>query len=85
MPKIEYLVRVGFTKHEAGMALYSLSQFTIGCVLEEQATNQNNRVKAQKRTPSISIGGTARPSATEAFEFGLKLFVEGLEKKRRSK
>lgn len=64
LDKVGYLVRAGFTEYEAGMALYTTSQFTIGCVLEEQARLSQDE---------------AQVSAIEAFEFGLNLLVLGLK------
>lgn len=88
--KIRYLVRAGFTKHEAGMALYATSQFTIGCVLEEQASlshaaNQKRYSKSRRLVVKSSRSAKVEMlSATKAFEFGLNLLVQGLEKRRRS-
>jgi TetR/AcrR family tetracycline transcriptional repressor len=87
--KIGYLVRAGFTEHEAGMALYAISQFTIGCVLEEQASlshtaDQKRHSKSRRLVVKSSRSAEVEmPSATKAFEFGLNLLVQGLEKWRR--
>jgi TetR/AcrR family tetracycline transcriptional repressor len=35
--KVRYLVRAGLPRRDALLALYSAGQFTLGCVLEEQA------------------------------------------------
>ena len=68
------------------MALYSMGQFTIGCVLEEQVRasdipSQATDSSEAKRSPGS--GGLAKHiahvSASEAFEFGLQLLVNGLE------
>lgn len=87
LAKVGYLVRAGFTEHEAGMALYITSQFIIGCVLEEQACLRHNTAdkkrhsKSQKPPTKASCSAKINiPSATEAFEFGLNLLVQGLEK-----
>ncbi len=86
LPKVEYLVRAGFTQRDAGLALYSASQFTIGCVLEEQASVQSHQTKTRKRPVANEISAPPiRPSANEAFEFGIDLLVKGLDKKRRAK
>ena len=37
LPKVAYLVRAGFSEPDAQMALLAAGQFTVGCVLEEQA------------------------------------------------
>lgn len=85
-PKFAYLVRAGFTEQEAGMALLAASQFTIGCVLEEQARRDED---VDSRGTDLS-GETNMPRPTEsnvtmtppdpdvAFEFGLGLIVDGL-------
>ena len=87
LAKVGYLVRAGFTEHEAGMALYTTSQFTIGCVLEEQAhlghntADKKRHSRSQKPAAKESCSAKIKmPSATEAFEFGLNLLVQGLEK-----
>lgn len=36
-PKVAYLARVGFTEADAAMILLTLSEYTTGCVLEEQS------------------------------------------------
>ncbi|MBS6189304.1 MAG: TetR/AcrR family transcriptional regulator C-terminal domain-containing protein, partial [Haemophilus parainfluenzae] len=36
-PKVAYLARVGFTEADAAMILLTLSEYTLGCVLEEQS------------------------------------------------
>jgi TetR/AcrR family tetracycline transcriptional repressor len=87
LAKVNYLVRAGFTRREAGMVLYASSQFTIGCVLEEQVhlshgaedRKHTARKKRSAAKTSPSIATETRPSAGEAFEFGLNLFVQGLE------
>ena len=89
LAKVGYLVRAGFTKHEAGMALYVISQFIIGCVSEEQArlshaADQKRHSKSRGLVVKSSRSAEAEmPSATKAFEFGLNLLVQGLEKRRR--
>jgi len=66
--KVAYLMRAGLSGDTAGMALYAAGQFTLGCVLEEQA-------HAHQPTPS---GPDQLHSAEAAFEFGLDLLVQGL-------
>lgn len=68
--KVTYLMRAGLSGHAAGMALYAAGQFTLGCVLEEQA----RRVS--------SHGGKKLPGEEEAFEFGLRLLAQGLGNER---
>lgn len=85
--KIEYLAQLGLPKREAAMALYSMGQFTLGCVLEEQArsgrdlstpntgvTSSLLSVPAQKLA---ELGKTVNDKI--AFEFGLTLFLDGLK------
>jgi TetR/AcrR family tetracycline transcriptional repressor len=69
-PKIAYLVGAGFTRREAGMALFAARQFTIGCVLDEQAPRDEG--SGARPAP----GGRVDPEA--AFEFGLALMVDSL-------
>lgn len=85
-PKIIYMVRAGFTEQEAGMAMFAASQFTIGCVLEEQA--QHDEPASLGATPASAKANTSRQPSTDmpiepinpeaAFEFGLGLIVDGL-------
>lgn len=84
LAKVDYLCRAGFTKHDAGLALYTTSQFTIGCVLEEQATQSAGRAKQRKHAAAGSAPASASPAldASEAFEFGLGLLVDGLRSKQ---
>ncbi|WP_424949427.1 TetR/AcrR family transcriptional regulator C-terminal domain-containing protein [Deinococcus sp.] len=71
--KITYLMRAGLSEHTAGMALYAAGQFTLGCVLEEQA----------RPTESMATGADHPLSAEAAFEFGLRLLVQGLSTEAR--
>ena len=47
-PKVAYLVRAGMSEHAAGMALYAASQYTLGCVLEEQARPPEQAARAEE-------------------------------------
>ena len=92
-PHMAYLVRAGFTRREAGMALFAARQFTIGCVLEEQAP----REEASGSRPVPSSGGSATPRRAgrgvttgrvdpkAAFEFGLALMVDSLRRRADSR
>ncbi|WP_230474644.1 TetR/AcrR family transcriptional regulator C-terminal domain-containing protein [Dyella monticola] len=81
-PKIDYLVRAGMTPGEAGMALFAAHQFTIGCVLDEQAHDQKagSAPKRESATPKHidRPGASERVDPEAAFEFGLALMVDGL-------
>jgi TetR/AcrR family transcriptional regulator, tetracycline repressor protein len=87
--KVDYLVRAGFPQLEAAMTLYSLGQFTLGCVLEEQASLSTVEAKPQETPVEATLSGPAlnllatveKPSGEIAFEFGLTLFMEGLARK----
>lgn len=83
-PKLTYLMRGGLSEHQAEMALYIVSQLTLGAVLEEQA-----RLDHSRGDPAESgVGGEAGQepgggehapwSEEQAFEFGLKLLLDGL-------
>lgn len=82
--KVAYLVSAGFSEREALMALLTASQFTIGCVMEEQA-RQERTMPALQMTPHpdaerlvASAVEVAAPGSDVAFEFGLSLILEGL-------
>lgn len=82
-PQIAYLVGAGLTHDEASMALFAASQFTIGCVLQEQAHGDEKFGSLATRA-SATPPPTGRNTASErvdpeaAFEFGLALMVDGL-------
>jgi TetR/AcrR family transcriptional regulator, tetracycline repressor protein len=87
--KVDYLVRAGLPEPEAAMTLYSLGQFALGCVLEEQA--DLNRITAEPEDTPVeaTLSGQAlqlvavveKPSGETAFEFGLSMLIAGLVKK----
>jgi TetR/AcrR family tetracycline transcriptional repressor len=87
--KVDYLVRAGLPQLEAAMTLYSLGQFTLGCVLEEQADLNNVDVELEKTPAEATLSGPAlrlvaaveKPSGEVAFEFGLSLIIAGLARK----
>jgi TetR/AcrR family tetracycline transcriptional repressor len=87
--KIDYLVRAGIPEQEAGMTLYSLGQFTLGCVLEEQAYlsridvgRENVQEAAAPSDPALRLTAVVeKPSGEMAFEFGLSLLIAGLVRK----
>ena len=87
--KVGYLVRAGLAEQEAVMTLYSIGQFTLGCVLEEQArtvrTAMTPENHLQHASPSDNAFHLAEQmedtSSDSAFEFGLSLLVKGLERR----
>ena len=90
-PKMDYLVRVGFAEREALMALLTASQFTVGCVLEEQARDQratpdpptsvHPRIEAGADALAGEIVEVSRMGSGVAFEFGLGLILDGLRRR----
>lgn len=92
VPKLAYLQRAGFTKRDAGMALFAVSQFTIGCVLEEQAqaVDADGRASSSKddALPRLQRNTDDAPleaiDPERAFEFGLGLMVDGLRHRLRT-
>lgn len=88
--KVDYLVRAGLPELEAAMMLYSLGQFTLGCVLEEQAHLSRIDVELENAPVTATLSGPVlrltavveKPSGEIAFEFGLGLFIAGLVRKR---
>jgi len=81
-------MRVGFSEREAQMAMLTMSQFTIGCVIEEQTRNKRGILKSETIEKLKESKGDALTSEVintvengvqDAFEFGLKLIVEGLK------
>lgn len=92
-PKVEYLVRAGFSEKEAKMAMLTMGQFTLGSVMEEQTRNKRRiltsssmeKVKESQRdadmdTLTSDVMNTIENEAENAFEFGIQLIVKGLKK-----
>ncbi len=92
-PKIEYLINAGFSKREAQMAMLTMSQFTIGCVMEEQTRNQMGILKSEPikklkesqsdtdiDTLTSEVMNTIENGAQDTFEFGISLIISGLKK-----
>ena len=79
-PKVAYLARVGFTEADAAMILLTLSEYTLGCVLEEQSrSGGDGKQILSKPSPGIaSIESLVYPHPDTAFEFGLSLIMKGL-------
>ncbi|WP_176059607.1 TetR/AcrR family transcriptional regulator C-terminal domain-containing protein [Paraburkholderia sp. BCC1876] len=87
LPKVAYLVNAGFSESDAQMALLAAGQFTVGCVLEEQARDVRSASPEPKRkevgkgkTAQVEDAGPAIDPIDPdvAFEFGLGLLVSGL-------
>lgn len=79
-PKVAYLVQVGFTETEASMVLFTLSEYTLGCVLEEQSHAARSR---DLDLSNCSEESTRQDSPVSHhpdnyFEFGLSLIMKGL-------
>lgn len=79
-PKVAYLARVGFTEADAAMILLTLSEYTLGCVLEEQSRSggDGNQILSKTSPGSASIESLVYPHPDTAFEFGLSLIMKGL-------
>lgn len=79
-PKVAYLARVGFTEADAAMILLTLSEYTLGCVLEEQSRSggDDNQILSKTSPGSPSIESLVYPHPDTAFEFGLSLIMKGL-------
>lgn len=73
--KIAYLVGAGFTREQAGMALFAAGQYTLGCVLEEQARSVVTAGEGGATDAGAPAGAL---DAEAAFEFGLGVIVDGL-------
>ena len=91
--KIQYLVRAGIPRNEALMAMLAAGQFTLGCAMEEQARQHLELSSAENGLPAATEGagdlshlvdGVASDGSI-AFEFGLKLLVDGLQKRSRER
>ena len=79
-PKVAYLARVGFTEADAAMILLTLSEYTLGCVLEEQSRSggDDNKNLSKPSPGSASSESLVYPHPDTAFEFGLSLIMKGL-------
>lgn len=92
-PKIQYLVRAGFSEREAQMAMLTMSQFIIGCVIEEQTRDKRGILKLAPieklkksqgdtdiDTLASDVINAVENGLQDTFEFGLKLIIKGLKK-----
>lgn len=90
--KIDYLVQAGFSRREAQLAMLTTSQFTIGCVLEEQTRSKREVLKSasiekikkfQNPTDMDALTSeiihTVESGMQDAFEYGLSLIINGLK------
>jgi len=64
------LTSAGIPEVDAQMAMLAASRFTVGCVLEEQADDNDNRQRESARVPLVDH--------ESAFEAGLALILGGL-------
>ncbi|MGO4259590.1 TetR/AcrR family transcriptional regulator C-terminal domain-containing protein [Lysobacter sp. TAB13] len=86
--EVGYLLDAGFTPQDAVRAMISLSYYTVGCVLEEQAATEAGRGPGQALpTPDPQL----YPLLTQAqsvlsqndpdtdYEFGLRALIDGFD------
>lgn len=81
-PKVAYLMRAGFSEAEAAMILLTMSEYTLGCVLEEQSrTDRHDDERLSTPSTEISrIDALTHQHPDTCFEFGLSLIMKGLLK-----
>ena len=81
-PKVAYLMRAGFSEAEAAMILLTISEYTLGCVLEEQSrTDRHDDERLSTPSTEISrIDALTHQHPDTCFEFGLSLIMKGLLK-----
>ncbi len=86
--QLRFLCEAGFSAGDAVNALMTISYFTVGAVLEEQAgdSDAGERGGTVEQAPLAAVAGRddafdeAGPDA--AFEQGLAVIVDGLAKRR---
>ncbi|MDD8539145.1 TetR/AcrR family transcriptional regulator C-terminal domain-containing protein, partial [Escherichia coli] len=82
--QLRFLCEAGFSAGDAVNALMTISYFTVGAVLEEQAGERGGTVEQAPLSPllraAIDAFDEADPDA--AFEQGLAVIVDGLAKRR---
>ena len=82
--QLRFLCEAGFSAGDAVNALMTISYFTVGAVLEEQAGERGGTVEQAPLSPllraAIDAFDEAGPDA--AFEQGLAVIVDGLAKRR---
>jgi TetR/AcrR family transcriptional regulator, tetracycline repressor protein len=89
LPKLDYLSQAGIPRPEALMGLLTAGQFTLGCVMEEQSRPQDIVPTAPGASPVFLQFENDLTEAIQkvhqggdvAFEFGLNLIADGLEKR----
>jgi len=69
--KFAFLVEAGIPEHDAQMAMLAASRFTVGSALEEQSVTS---IGPRSDAPTIDH--------VAAFEAGLRLLVDGLDRRR---
>lgn len=84
--KVEYLVRSGLTEAEAAMTLKAIGEYTLGCVLEEQAysvryNGANTSIPFDNKEPYPGSIELVLQQNDAHFEFGLSLFINGLDRR----
>ncbi|MDT8912575.1 TetR/AcrR family transcriptional regulator C-terminal domain-containing protein [Amycolatopsis sp. PS_44_ISF1] len=70
--KMDFLYASGVPERAAQIAMVSASRFTIGCVLEQQADEDQSATTGDPDQPSPPF------SHTEAFEQGLAMLIAGI-------
>ena len=88
---MQYLVRAGIPRNEALMAMLTAGQFTLGCVIEEQARHEVEPPHAEHEPLPVTKAAGDLPHVVDlvaadgsiAFEFGLKLLADGLQQRTR--
>jgi TetR/AcrR family tetracycline transcriptional repressor len=78
--QLRCLCDAGFSVEEALFILQSISHFTLGAVLEEQATNPTEYNTVMDAVPPLlqeAFNVQTRTTAETAFHFGLKSLIVG--------
>ncbi len=91
-----YLRSIGFSEQQAFMALFTMSQFAVGCALEQQAREgapppalaeqdaASNAMPSPVQEKALETIRRALTDGDAAFEFGLNLILAGLRNGLRS-
>ena len=88
--QIRFLTDAGFSVSDAAYALVSIGHYTVGAVLEQQAYESDARDRAAvaasaRLSPLLDrvLAHFHHAGPEAAFEYGLGVILDGLEKKRR--
>lgn len=85
--QIRFLNDAGFSVTDAAYALVSISHYTVGAVLEQQAYESDaaDRTAGARLPPLLDqvLAHFHHAGPEAAFEYGLGVILDGLEKKRR--